>query len=169
MVLPSLRILTSNYSFPSSPNTTAILVDSQIGMDSLYRSRSIVPWFPQYQWPSPHLYTTNTKLYWLAYRTVSPQVNSIIPFSDQNFSLTTDHLPYDSPTCFSFPFFFSIWPHHSTHEILVPDQGSNLKPLHWKQTLDHWTSRKVLSTFFFCFVFNVLLSLVSWALLIFPS
>ena len=28
--------------------------------------------------------------------------------------------------------------------IQFPDQGSNLGPLHWEQSLNHWTTRKVL-------------------------
>ena len=63
-------------------------------------------------------------------------------------------------------YFLIFWPHHMACGSLVPNQGSNLCPLHWKhEDLTHWTAREVQAKAFeldvvpfiyFCFCFPYL-------------
>ena len=68
---------------------------------------------------------------------LSPWSAPGVPFS-QNLCPTLRHLKQSlrSSThtwAFSFLFFFFFWLHHSRCRILVPDQGSNPRPLQWKR------------------------------------
>ena len=36
------------------------------------------------------------------------------------------------------------WSHHTPCGILFPDLGSNPRPLQWKRSLNHWTTKEVL-------------------------
>ena len=52
-------------------------------------------------------------------------------------------------SCYQYTWLFVwlvlFWPSHVGCEIQWPDQGANLHPLHWKQSLNYGTFRKVLS------------------------
>ena len=56
---------------------------------------------------------------------------------------------------FIFIYLAVLGPHCSVQGLQlqhVPDQGSNLGPLHWKvQSLSHWTTREVPGTERFCY------------------